>query len=69
MLDVLRKSGHELAAVDVEAVAVDVNQRALRFTAFNARLNGMKVTTVQSDLLADNAMTSIEELVGRGESK
>jgi len=69
MLDVLRKSGHELAAVDVEAVAVDVNQRALRFTEFNARLNRMKVTTVQSDLLADDAMVSIEELVGRGESK
>ena len=71
ILDVLRESGHELATtVDVEAVAVDVNQRALRFTEFNARLNGMKVTTVQSDLLADGAIPSMEKLVvGGGENK
>lgn len=70
MLDVLRKSGHDsLAAVNVEAIAVDVNQRALRFTEFNARLNRLQVTTVQSDLLADDAVTSIEKLVGRGERK
>ena len=70
MLDVLRKSGHtSLAAVDVEAVALDVNQRALRFTEFNARLNRLKVATMQSNLLADDAVTSIEEMGGRGESK
>ena len=67
-LDLLRNSRHELAAVNVEAVAVDVNQRALRFTEFNARLNRLKVTTLQSDLLADDAVTSIEEIIGRGES-
>jgi len=70
MFDVLRESGHDvMAAVDVEAVAVDVNQRALRFTEFNALLNGMKVTTIQSDLLADDALSSIEKLVGGGERR
>jgi len=69
MLDVLRASGHDMVAVDVQAVAVDVNQRALRFTEFNARLNRMNVTTMQSDILAQDAMSSIEALVRGNEGE
>mmetsp|Transcript_37278 Transcript_37278/g.80438 ORF Transcript_37278/g.80438 Transcript_37278/m.80438 type:complete len:346 (+) Transcript_37278:118-1155(+) len=39
------------------AVAVDVNKRALRFTSFNARLNGIddKIITISGDLLSGKA--------------
>ena len=69
MLELLRETGHELIGMEkVEAVAVDVNKRALRFTEFNARLNGFgkDVTTLQSDLLADDTVPSMEELLKIG---
>jgi methylase of polypeptide subunit release factors len=86
MLDLLRESGHESAneVVNIEAVAVDINQRALRFTEFNTRLNGfgfcskmdgstmcdqeMKVTIVRSDLLADDTTPFMEKMVGKSVS-
>mmetsp|Transcript_37934 Transcript_37934/g.81043 ORF Transcript_37934/g.81043 Transcript_37934/m.81043 type:complete len:344 (-) Transcript_37934:86-1117(-) len=42
------------------AVAVDVNERALSFTAFNARLNGLedRVSTMAADLLSGKAFPS-----------
>ncbi|KAL7450232.1 hypothetical protein ACHAWC_002187, partial [Mediolabrus comicus] len=69
MLELLRETGHELIDMEkLEAVAVDVNKRALRFTEFNARLNGFgkDVTTLQSDLLADDTVPFMEELLKIG---
>lgn len=42
------------------AVAVDINERALRFTRFNARLNGLddRVSTMQADLLSGKAINT-----------
>ena len=69
MIELLRETGHELIVMEkVEAVAVDVNKRALRFTEFNAHLNGFgkDVTTLQSDLLADDKVPFMEELLKIG---
>ena len=69
MLELLRETGHELIDMEkVEAVGLDVNTRALRFTRFNARLNGFgkDVTTLQSDLLADDTVPFMEELLKIG---
>ncbi|KAL3808796.1 hypothetical protein ACHAXA_011180 [Cyclostephanos tholiformis] len=46
------------------AVAVDVNYRALRFTTFNAHLNGLKdkIVTVHADLLSEQSHANCESL-------
>lgn len=68
MLELLRNSNED--RVIMEAVAVDVNERALRFTEFNALLNGFdfdvadsgitcnrtRVCTVRADLLSGEAL-------------
>ena len=57
MIDLLRIAGHEVAA-NVEALAIDVNERALRFTEFNAQLNRMNISTKKINLLDDNDTAS-----------
>ncbi|KAL7534690.1 hypothetical protein ACHAXR_006497 [Thalassiosira sp. AJA248-18] len=57
MLDSLQgKKSLGSAGMDSVAVAVDINERALRFTRFNARLNGLgdKIVTVHANLLSGN---------------
>ncbi len=62
MLELLE--GAFKANVDPIAVAVDVNERALRFTTFNAHLNGCsdKIVTVHADLLLGRTHANCESL-------
>ena len=57
--------GAILADTDPIAVAVDVNERALRFTTFNAHLNGCndKIVTVHADLLSGRTYANCESLI------
>lgn len=52
MLDMYENSSN-----DSSAVSLDINERALRFTSFNAHLNGFedKITTICADLLSGEA--------------
>ena len=56
--------GAVFADADPIAVAVDVNERALRFTTFNAHLNGYKdkIVTVHADLLSGRTYAHCESL-------
>jgi methylase of polypeptide subunit release factors len=56
--------GAILADAEPIAVAVDVNERALRFTTFNAHLNGYKgkIVTVHADLLSGRTNANCESL-------
>lgn len=57
--------GAILADADPIAVAVDVNERALRFTTFNAHLNGCndKIVTVHADLLSGRKCANCDSLI------
>jgi len=57
MLDLLKQNVLDSAGMDPMAIAVDINERALRFTRFNAHLNGYsdKLLTVHADLLSGEA--------------
>ena len=48
---------YEINRNDSTAVALDINERALRFTSFNSRLNGFedRITTICADLLSGEA--------------
>eukprot|EP00578_Thalassiosira_sp_NH16_P022931 CAMPEP_0181083204 /NCGR_PEP_ID=MMETSP1071-20121207/4036_1 /TAXON_ID=35127 /ORGANISM="Thalassiosira sp., Strain NH16" /LENGTH=627 /DNA_ID=CAMNT_0023164853 /DNA_START=294 /DNA_END=2174 /DNA_ORIENTATION=+ len=50
------------AGMDPAAIAVDINERALRFTRFNARLNGYSdsISTVRADLLSGKSYQYVE---------
>ena len=54
MLDTLAENSLDFIGIDPSAVVVDINKRALRFTEFNAYLNGYRdrISTVNADLLS-----------------
>lgn len=62
MLDSLNDSAGKKSSV---AVAVDINERALRFTAFNAHLNGYKdqILTLHADILSETVNRQSNERI------
>ena len=54
MLELVSDRSTEGSNVEALAVAVDVNQRALRFTDFNAMLNGYSVTKSETEKRSDD---------------
>lgn len=63
MLDSLKQNNPDLAGMNPMATAVDINERALQFTRFNAHLNGYsdQIATVHADLLSGETYPKADE--------